>query len=107
MSPKLNELTHSRRVVNQIELHPFLFPAIKPLLEYLKTENIAVEAYGPTSPITKFAGTSFDKVLEKVTASVSERAGSKVEGSQVLLHLASTLGAVVITTSGKEWRMKE
>ncbi|ORY56452.1 alpha-keto ester reductase-like protein [Leucosporidium creatinivorum] len=91
-----------RPVVNQIELHPFVLPAAKPLLEYLKQENITVEAYGPTSPITKFSGTSFDKVLEKVTASVSERAGSKVEGSQVLLHLASTLGAVVVTTSGKE-----
>lgn len=70
-------------------------------------EKIALAAYGPTSPVTKFSGTSYDDKLNKVTAAVSERAGKKVEASQVLLHLAATLGAIVITTSSKDWRMKE
>lgn len=38
---------------------------------------------------------------------MSERAGKEVQASQVLLKLAQQQGAVVITTSSKEWRMKE
>jgi hypothetical protein len=43
-------------------------------------------------------GGPFDAVLAKVTEAVSSRAGKKVEPSQVLLHAASQLGAIVITT---------
>lgn len=69
--------------------------------------NIRIQAYGPCVPITKFAGTSFDKSLEKVTAELSERAGQKVETHQTLLKLASTLGAIICTTTSKPERAKQ
>ncbi|KAL8280809.1 hypothetical protein RQP46_006813 [Phenoliferia psychrophenolica] len=94
-------------VVNQIEWHPYLFAQAAELVAFMKEENIAIQAYGPTSEITKFTGGPIDPVLAKVTAAVSDRAGAKVEPSQVLLKLVSQLGAIVITTSGKEFRMKE
>lgn len=53
-------------------------------------------------------GGPIDPVLENVAAAVSARAGgTAVSPSQVLLQLSSQLGNIVITTSGKDWRMKE
>lgn len=75
--------------------------------QHSPSNNIRIEAYGPTSPLTKLAGGPLDAVLERVTKAVSSRAGKDVSGTQVLLKLAQQLGAIVITTSGKEWRMKE
>ena len=72
-----------------------------------RKHDINIEAYGPTTPITQFSGTSFDKVLEKVTTAVSERTGQTVESHQILLRLAAHQGAIVVTTSGKEHRMRE
>ncbi|GAA5978442.1 hypothetical protein JCM5350_001169 [Sporobolomyces pararoseus] len=93
--------------VNQIEFHPFVYQASEELLQFCKEHNIRIAAYGPTCPITKFSGGPFDKVLEQVTEAVSSRHGSKIEASQVLLKLASQRGALVVTTSSKDWRMKE
>jgi len=73
----------------------------------LQEHGIHIEAYGPTSPLTKLAGGPLDAVVEKVAKAASARAGSPVSTTQVLLKLAQQQGAVVITTSGKEWRMKE
>lgn len=114
--------------INQIEFHPFVYEASQELYDFCeclnrphckawselrpardtgKKHDIRIAAYGPTCPITKFSGGPFDKTLEEVTAAVSERHGSKVEASQILLKLASQRGALVVTTSGKEWRMKQ
>ncbi|KAK4699596.1 hypothetical protein P7C70_g6664, partial [Phenoliferia sp. Uapishka_3] len=100
-------IARHRPVVNQIEYHPYLVKESEALISFMKAEGIALEAYGPTSPVTKHTGGPIDPVLSKVTASVSERAGKKVEPSQVLLKLSSQLGAIVITTSGKRFRMEE
>ncbi|GAA6006431.1 hypothetical protein JCM11491_004955 [Sporobolomyces phaffii] len=94
-------------VINQIEFHPFVYEASEELYQFCSKYDIRIAAYGPTCPITKFSGGPFDKELERVTAAVSSRHGSKVESSQVLLKLASQRGALVVTTSGKDWRMKE
>lgn len=69
--------------------------------------DIKIEAYSPTAPITRFSGGPFDSALEKVSAALSERHGKKVEPSQVLLKLASQRDTIVVTTSTKEWRMKQ
>jgi len=95
---------------NQIEFHPFMYEAGEELFQYCKKHDIAIEAYGPTSPAFRFDGNrgNFDAVLEEVSKAVAQRAGKdKVEPSQVLLRLAAQRGAIVITTSGKDWRMKE
>ena len=45
--------------VNQIELHPYVYEASKPLLAFMKEHGITIEAYGPSQPVTKYAGQSF------------------------------------------------
>ncbi|GAA5873309.1 hypothetical protein JCM16303_001088 [Sporobolomyces ruberrimus] len=94
-------------VINQIEYHPFLYETTEEVVQFCAKHDIKLAAYSPLAPITKFSGGSFDAALEKVTESVSERAGRKVASSQVLLRLAAQKGFVVVTTSNKEWRMKE
>ncbi|GAA5947299.1 hypothetical protein JCM3765_001614 [Sporobolomyces pararoseus] len=93
--------------VNQIEYHPFLYETTEHVVEYCKEHNIALAAYSPLAPITRFSGGSFDGALEEVTLAVSERFGQKVTSSQVLLKLASQRGFLVVTTSNKDSRMKE
>ncbi|GAA5926976.1 hypothetical protein JCM10213_005539 [Rhodosporidiobolus nylandii] len=94
--------------VNQIEFHPFMYEAGEELYQYLKKHSITLEAYGPTSPLTKFSNDGFAGALAVVKKALSERAGGKdVEEGQILLKLAAQRGAVVVTTSGKEWRIKQ
>ncbi|GAA5894126.1 hypothetical protein JCM8208_002354 [Rhodotorula glutinis] len=105
----MSDLKH-KPVVNQIEFHPFMYTAGEELYQFCKKHDIAIEAYGPTSPAFRFDGNrgEFDGILDKVTKAVAARTGKdKVEPSQVLLRLAAQRGAIVITTSGKDWRMKE
>jgi len=96
-------------VINQIEYHPYVYEASKELYDFCAKHDIRLAAYGPTTPITKFSGVSqkFNEELEKITKAVSERSGQQAQSSQVLLKLASQQGCLVVTTSGKDWRMKE
>jgi diketogulonate reductase-like aldo/keto reductase len=120
--------------VNQIEFHPFMYEAGEELYQYrewkrtqrllysflkktvsdrivtltVKKHDIKIAAYGPTTPLTKFANDGFLAALDKAAQGLAARSGqSKVEPGQVLLRLAAQRGAIVITTSGKEFRMKE
>ncbi|GAA5900272.1 aldo/keto reductase [Sporobolomyces salmoneus] len=93
--------------INQIEYHPFLYEESEPVVQFCRKHKIALAAYSPLAPITRISGGSFDQALEEVAQSVSKRFGEKVSGSSVLLKLASQRGFVVVTTSNKEWRMKE
>lgn len=121
--------------VNQIEFHPFMYEAGEELYQYrawspvlaspcaslrlnfllifgtsrtVKKHDIKIAAYGPTTPLTKFANDGFMAALDKAAQGLASRSGqTKVEPGQVLLRLAAQRGAIVITTSGKEFRMKE
>lgn len=42
--------------VNQIELHPYVYKHSTPLLELMAKNGIIAEAYGPSQPVTKYAG---------------------------------------------------
>lgn len=77
------------------------------VVEYARSQGIHIAAYGPSIPLVKFAGGPIDPVLDEVTKAVSARAGKEVQPGQVLLKLAQQEGAIVVTTSGKEWRMAE
>lgn len=72
--------------------------------------DIAIEAYAPTAPLNKFPGGPLDPVLNTLAVSLALRSAnpsSAIAPSQILLRFISQLGAVAVTTSGKEWRMRE
>ena len=94
-------------VVNQIEMHPFVWDKVEPLQSFMKKHGIRLEAYGPTVPVARNFGGTFETELNKVTSELSEKAGKTVEPSQVMLKLAQQRDAIIVTTSGKDWRMKQ
>lgn len=92
---------------NQIEHHPYVYEKSLPLLEFMKAKIITCVSYAPSQPITKYAGGPLDPILERIATAVSSRHGSAVKPGQILLQWNAQLGNVVLTTSAKEWRMKE
>ncbi|KNE90948.1 hypothetical protein PSTG_15642 [Puccinia striiformis f. sp. tritici PST-78] len=99
----LKETLKSAKVkpaVNQIEFHPYVWKEAEPLLNFMKQEGITLAAYGPQVPIVKMPGGKVDPILERIS---SER---QITTGEVLLKWAKAHGAIVVTTSSKETRMK-
>ncbi|KAF8212035.1 NADP-dependent oxidoreductase domain-containing protein [Mycena galopus ATCC 62051] len=93
--------------VNQIELHPYVWKAAEPIVKYgLENGGITVASYGGLSPLVRAAGGPVDQVL----VPIAERLGSfgkPVTLAQVLSKWILQKGAIVVTTSSKEARIKE
>ncbi|KAA1478082.1 Aldo/keto reductase [Dentipellis sp. KUC8613] len=87
--------------VNQIRLHPYNYASYKDLLAYSAQHNIVIEAYGSLAPITTYPGGPVDKVL----ATIAKRIGGTP--AQVIFKWVIAKGAVVVTTTSKESRLKE
>ncbi|KAK3315145.1 NADP-dependent oxidoreductase domain-containing protein [Apodospora peruviana] len=90
-------------VVNQIEYHPYLQHVTDgetgDLLEYLRTNNIAVEAYAPLTAITKAKGGPVDPIY----AALAKKYG--VTEGEVALRWCLDQGIVAVTTSSNEQRL--
>ncbi|KAH9825307.1 NADP-dependent oxidoreductase domain-containing protein [Melampsora americana] len=86
--------------VNQIEFHPYVWTEAEPLLKFMKEEGIALAAYGPQIPVVKKPGGKLDPILERISKK------RNLTDGQVLLKWAKAHNAIVVTTSGKEERMK-
>ncbi|KAG1734891.1 NADP-dependent oxidoreductase domain-containing protein [Suillus paluster] len=86
--------------VNQILLHPYVYQRQKPILEYAAKNGIVIEAYSALIPITKLPGGPLDKPLNEIAA----KFGATPE--QVLMAWTKAKGAVVVTGSSKEMRLR-
>ncbi|KAK6509528.1 hypothetical protein TWF481_004268 [Arthrobotrys musiformis] len=96
---RIRKIARILPAVNQIEYNPYLQnPALK---EYHKTHNIVTAVYGPLIPITKAAPGPLDAVIDELAKKYNK------SPTQVLLRWAIDDGNVPITTSSKEWRVKE
>lgn len=102
--PDLEELLKTSTItprVNQIEFHPQVYKAAKPLVEFCQSKGIIVEGYGPLSPLVRDAQgpvAEFTKSLESKY---------HVSDTQILLKWAYSKGVIPITTTSKIERMKE
>jgi diketogulonate reductase-like aldo/keto reductase len=99
---QLRELLETAKVVpatNQIELHPYCHDV--ELEQFCKEKGIVLTSYGPLSPIVRFKGGPLDPVLERIAGRVGKTQ------AQVLLKWGLQKGFVLVTTTGKEERMKE
>ena len=85
--------------INQIEFHPYLQHGS--LLQYHKSQNIAVSAYGPLSAVTKAKPGPCDEML----ASLAKK--YFVSEGDISLRWCIDQGVVAITTSGKEQRLSD
>jgi len=103
MIPHLTTILETAKVkpsVNQIEYHPYLQHEYPDLLAFHKTHGIMTVAYAPLTPITKARPGPLDEVLGRLAGKYG------VEEGVVLLRWMVEQGVVVLTTSGKEERLR-
>ncbi|KAJ7172291.1 NADP-dependent oxidoreductase domain-containing protein [Mycena filopes] len=94
--------------VNQIEIHPYVWKAVEPTVVYGRENgNITPASYGGLTPLVRAAGGPVDLVLPPIVERLTEVLGKPVTPAQVLSKWVSHKGAIVVTTSSKEARIKE
>ncbi|KAK7693472.1 hypothetical protein QCA50_003040 [Cerrena zonata] len=93
--------------VNQIEYHPYVFKATKPLLDFLKKHNITVASYGGLTPAFRFKDGPLDPVLKKIAKRLGESRGKPVTEGQVLQVWLRQQGVVAVSTTSKAERLQE
>jgi diketogulonate reductase-like aldo/keto reductase len=106
---------HTKPVVNQILLHPYVIKDTEPLLAYMREHHIVPEGYSTLIPITARPGGPVDKPVAKIAERLGKEpaqillAWSKAKGwvwcrSRALWRL--TASAVIVTTSSKKERLE-
>lgn len=86
--------------VNQFEMHPLVYKARQPLLEYCKEQGILVQAYGSV-----FFGRQ-EKLADGTVAEVAAAHPGKTP-AQVLLRWGVQMGFQIIPKSVRQTRIKE
>lgn len=101
MVPHLEELLKNSDLVpavNQVELHPFIYQQVRPVLEFCKEHEIVVEAYSPLA-----RGGS--QLNHPAISDVAQR--NDVTNAQVMLRWAIQHNTVPIPKSSYPDRMRE
>ena len=102
-----------------VELNPYLYKASRDLIEYCKSNGIAVEAYSPLASIVYKPGGPVDEIVEKL-AKKYNRSPSQillkwnltkgllfVFSSFFFLKTIHCLGDIAVTTSSKRERLED
>ncbi|CAF0872436.1 unnamed protein product [Rotaria sp. Silwood1] len=87
--------------VNQIELHPYVYEASRELIEYCKSNDIAIESYSPLGSIIYKPGGPVDEAVEKLAKKYSR------SPAQILLKWNLIKGDIIVTTSSKRERLED
>ncbi|KAJ3843457.1 Aldo/keto reductase [Lentinula raphanica] len=87
--------------VNQIELHPYNYHTMKPIVDACAKHNIVIEAYSSLSPITTYPGGPVDVPLQ----AAARRIGATP--TQVVFLWVRAKGAVIVTTTTSKAHMAE
>ncbi|KAG2121861.1 NADP-dependent oxidoreductase domain-containing protein [Suillus clintonianus] len=93
--------------VNQIEIHPYVWKSLKPVIALHKEHGILTSSYGGLSPLFRAPGGPLGPVIEKIRTRLESTRGQSVSAGQVLNKWLQQYGILVITTSSKADRMRE
>jgi diketogulonate reductase-like aldo/keto reductase len=97
----LNEILEQKGgqipVVNQIEMHPFLYRTRKELIEYCREHQIVIEAYSPLTRGKRLGNSTLQEVGDKHGKT----------SAQVLLRWCVEKGFVTLPKSVHEQRLRE
>ncbi|KAJ7271975.1 NADP-dependent oxidoreductase domain-containing protein [Mycena haematopus] len=94
--------------MNQIEIHPYVWKAAEPIVKYGRENGgITPASYGGLSPLVRAAGGPVDEALPPIIERLEKTLGKPVTPAQVLSKWILQKGAIVVTTSSKEARIKE
>lgn len=97
----------------QIEVHPHNYADAKIIVDFCNSHDIRPESYGPLVPLRESIAPSLEKEVAsiakeiKVTGISGEDGKGPATPGQVMLRWNYQIGSLPITTSSKEWRMKE
>ncbi|KAL6950241.1 hypothetical protein ACO0QE_000917 [Hanseniaspora vineae] len=98
---RIYKICKIKPVINQIEFHAYLQQQAPGLRSYCKQKEIQLQAYSPLTPILKGAPGPLDPVLERLSTKYGK------SFMQILLKWVIQNDIVVLTTSGKQERIKE
>ncbi|KAJ7685369.1 oxidoreductase [Mycena polygramma] len=93
--------------VNQLEIHAYVWKVTEPLVKYGREHGITPASYGGLTPLVRAAGGPVDEVLPPIVERLGKVLGKPVTAGQVLSKWILQKGAIVVTTSSKEARIKE
>lgn len=93
--------------VNQIEMHPYIWKAAKPIVDLCQERGIVIESYGGLTPIIRVQSGPLDPVLEKIRERLEKSYGQPVSTGQVLTKWLLSKEFVVVTTTSKVERIKQ
>ncbi|KAK0228637.1 NADP-dependent oxidoreductase domain-containing protein [Armillaria fumosa] len=87
--------------VNQIEFHPYVYKAAKPIYTFSQEHKILVASYGGLAPIVRAPGGPLDPVV----GAIADRL--QISLGQVYTKWLIEKGILVVTTSSKAARIRE
>ncbi|KAK0503361.1 NADP-dependent oxidoreductase domain-containing protein [Armillaria luteobubalina] len=87
--------------VNQIEFHPYVYKAAKPIYTFSQEHKILVASYGGLTPIVRAPGGPLDPVV----SAIADRL--QISPGQVYTKWLIEKGILVVTTSSKAARIRE
>ncbi|KAG1816812.1 NADP-dependent oxidoreductase domain-containing protein [Suillus subaureus] len=96
--------------VNQIEIHPYVWKSLQPVMALHKEHGIITSSYGGLTPLFRAPGGPLDPVIEKIRARLEFTRGQPVSLGQVLnkwLQSTVSWSSLSNSTSSKADRMRE
>ncbi|GJE90730.1 aldo/keto reductase [Phanerochaete sordida] len=94
-------------VINQIEFHPYIYEASKPVLAYMHEHGILPTSYGGLTPLVRIKDGPLNPVLVEIADRLSTQAGQAVTEAQVLQLWMKKKGVPYTTTTSKPERLQE
>jgi len=108
VGPAIPIAIHISDRIPEIEYHPYVLAHLDPVMDLHKKYNIVVQSYGPLSPVVRHpTGGTLKPVLKRIAERLSKDSGKEVDESGVLLLWTMQKGAVALTSSSKEERIKK
>ncbi|KAF5380823.1 hypothetical protein D9615_004083 [Tricholomella constricta] len=93
--------------VNQIELHPYVWKAVEPIVNLGKEHGIVTASYGGLTPVARVSGGPLDEVLSHIRGRLEKTRGQPVTSGQVLSKWLLQKGFIVVTTTSRVSRIRE
>ncbi|KAG1751713.1 NADP-dependent oxidoreductase domain-containing protein [Suillus lakei] len=93
--------------VNQVEIHPYVWKSLQPVIALHQEYGIITSSYGGLSSLFRAPGGPLDPVIEKIRARLESTRGKPVSIGQVLNKWLQQYAILVVTTSSKADRMRE
>ncbi|KAF9017764.1 Aldo/keto reductase [Hymenopellis radicata] len=108
--PDLEDILETAAIlpaVNQIELHPYVYAAAKPIYDFCTAKGIQVASYGTLAPVLRVPDGPVTEVLTTIASRLEEDAGKHVSTGQVLIKWLLQKNVLFVTTTSKAERIAE